>query len=73
MTPLAVVDFDGLGISTIRVSFRGRPSGVERARSENHTFGPIREPALRKLYTRGSYFNKQCISRNNGGVTNIHM
>lgn len=73
LTPLANVDFESLGISTIRVSFRGRPSGVERARSETHTYGPVKEPALRKLYTTGSYFNKQCIVHNNGGVTNIHM
>ena len=73
LSPIAAADLDSMGISTVKVSFRGRPSGVERARAINYVYGSVKDPAMRKLYTAGSYCYKQCISRKNGGVTSVHV
>lgn len=73
LNPIGAADLGSLGIRTIKVSLRGRPSGVERARSQNFYFGDVTDPALRQLYTTGSYYYKQCIARTNGGVTTFHM
>jgi hypothetical protein len=73
LSPIAAADLNSMGISTVKISFRGRPGGVERARALNYVYGAVKTPALRKLYTSGSYCYKQCISRRNGGVTSIHV
>jgi hypothetical protein len=73
LSPIAAADLNSMGIDTVKLSFRGRPGGVERARTTTYIYGSVTNPAMRKLYTAGSYCYKQCISHTNGGVTSVHL